>query len=151
MLFFSEVHKQILNTLKSNTFSKLTDSEIEASLDMLLKRAIADFRYPNISLAYEKAEDEFGNESYAFTENVTQNEINVLLSLVKLYWIEQQLDNENRFEDIYYDRDVKTYSRANMMKTLNDRHQQALKDVRAAQYNYSRIRDNKPTFGDIYE
>lgn len=151
MLYFSEVHKQVLNTLKSNTFSKLTDDKIEDSLDMLLKRAIADFRYPNVPLTYEKIQEDSETEVYAFTENVTQNEINVLLSLMKLYWIEQQLDNENRFEDIFYDRDVKTYSRANMMRTLNDRHQQAIKDVKVAQYNYSRVRDNKPTFGDIYE
>lgn len=151
MLYFSEIHKQVLNTLKSNTFSKLTDAEIEESLDLLLLRAVADFRYPNVPLTYNEVEDSFGTKAYVFTEDVTQNEINVLLSLMKLYWIEQQLDNENRFEDIFYDRDVKTYSRANMMKTLNDRYDQALKESRTAQYNYSRVKDNKPTFGDIYE
>lgn len=152
MLKFSEIHKQVLNTLKSNTFSSLTDSEIEESLDMLLIRAVADFRFPNVSLAYEQTSDEGSSETYyVFTEDITQNEINVLLSLMKLYWLEQQLDSENRFEDLYYDRDVKTYSRANMMKTLNDRYKDAQLDVRTAQYNYSRVKDNKPTLGDIYE
>lgn len=151
MLYFSEIHKQILNTLKSNTFSELTDAEIDESLDMLLIRAVGDFRYPRISLEYKKVDDGNGNMVYAFTENVTQKEINVLLSLMKMFWLEQQLDNENRFEDIFYDRDVKTYSRANMMRTLNDRYRDAKADARAAQYNYSREEDNKPRFGDIYE
>lgn len=151
MLYFSEIHRQALNTLKSSTYAKLPDSAIQESLDLLLLRAIADFRFPRVPLTYEKIVDEYGLEAYVFTEEVTQNEINVLLALMKLYWIQQQLDNENRFEDIFYDRDVRTYSRANLMKTLNDRYNDAQKDVKIAQYNYSRVKDNKPTLGDIYE
>lgn len=150
MLYFSEIHKQVLNTLKSNTFAQLTDAELESSLDLLLIRAIADFRFPKVPLTYKQIEED-GLKCYVFTEEITQNEINVLLSLMKLYWIEQQLDNENKFEDIFYDKDVKTYSRANMMKTLNDRYEQAKKDIKVAQYNYSRVKDNKSTLGDIYE
>lgn len=151
MLYFSEVHKQVLNTLRSNTFSELTDQEIDESLDMLLLRAIADFRFPQIPLTYTKVNVD-NEEVYAFTEDITQREINVLLSLMKLYWLEYQLDNENNFEDLYYDRDVRTFSRANMMKTLNDRYRDAKRDVKIAQYNYSRVNtQGAPALGDINE
>lgn len=151
MLYFSEIHRQALNTLKSNTYAKMTDEAIQESLDLLLIRAAADFRFPRVPLTYEEVTDEYGFTEYVFTENITQNEINVLLALMKMYWIEQQLDNENRFEDVFYDRDVRTYSRANLMKTLNDRYKDAQRDVKTVQYNYSRVKDNKPTLGDIYE
>lgn len=152
MLYFSEIHRQILNTLKSNTFSQLMDAEIEEHLNMLLIRAIGNFRYPRIPLDYQEIEDEITKEKdYVFTEEVTQKEINVLLTLMKVYWLEQQLDNESLFEDLFYDRDVKTFSRANMIRTLNDRYKDAKEESKIAQYNYSRERDNRPTFGDIYE
>lgn len=151
MLYFSEIHKQVLNTMRSNTLSQMSDEQIESYLDMLLIRAIADFRYPRVPLTFNAEEGEDGEILYVFTENVTQHEINVLLVLVKQYWLEQQLDNENRFEDVFYDRDVRTFSRANLMKTLNERYREAKEEVRVAQYNYSRVKDGKPTFGDIYE
>jgi pyruvate/2-oxoacid:ferredoxin oxidoreductase beta subunit len=126
------------------------DDQIEEYLNSMLFRAIAAFRYPNIPLTYTTVDEGYGDE-YAFENDVTQKEINVLLALVKFYWLEQQLDTENRFEDLYYDRDVKTYSRGNMLKEMKDRYKLAKADADEAQYEYSRVTNGAPTLGTLYE
>jgi hypothetical protein len=150
MVLFSTIHKQVLNTLKSNTIAQMHDYQIEEFLNSMLIRAIAAFRFPNIPLVYTEVDNGYGPE-YAFSNNITQSEINVLLTLVKLFWLEQQLDNETRFEDTYYDRDVKTFSRGNMMKEIKDRYKLAKADADTAQYEYSRVTDGAPTLGILYE
>lgn len=137
MVLFSEFYNQVLNTMRSNTIAKMTDEDIMEMLDLMMIRSIAEFRFPRVSLEYEKIQTEQGEE-YAFTNEITQQELNVLLALVKKYWLEQQLDNETSFVDLYYDKDVKTYSKANLLKTLNNRYEQAVEQARRAQFDYSR-------------
>ena len=150
MVPFSTIYKQVLNTLKSNTIAQLHDYQIEEYLDSLLIRAIAAFRYPSIELTYSQTTVE-GELVYAFDNDITQKEINVLLALMKLYWLEQQMDDESRFEDVYYDRDVKTFSRANMMKTLQDRFNLAEKQAEKAQYEYTRVVGGAFAYDTIYD
>lgn len=150
MVLFSTIHKQVLNTLKSNTIAQMHDDQIEEYLNSMLFRAIAAFRYPNMPLTYTTVDQGYGPE-YVFDNDITQREINVILALIKFYWLEQQLDTENRFEDLYYDRDVKTYSRGNMLKEMKDRYKLAKADADEAQYEYSRVTDGTPTLGVLYE
>lgn len=150
MILFSTIHAQVLNTLKSNTFANMHDYQIEQYLDAVLLRAISDFRYPKIDLSYSQQEVE-GETVYVFDNDITQNEINVLLTLMKKHWLEQQLDDESRFQDVYYDRDVKTYSRGNMMKVLTERYELASKAAEKAQYDYSRVTNKKFTYDLMYD
>lgn len=149
MVKFSVVFAQALDTLKSNTLAEMTDSDITAYLNTLLFRAIADFRLPRIALDYQEVAGETG--SYQFINNITQREINVLLELMKYYWIKHQIDDESRFEDLFYDKDVKTYSKGNLLAKLNERLKMAKTDVKEAQYNYSRVLDGKSTLEALYE
>lgn len=147
---FNTFYPQILATLKSKTIAAMSDAQIESYFNDLVIRAIAAFRFPKIPLTYTSAEVD-GETVYTFDENITQREINVLLVLVKMYWLEQQKDNEELFETLYYDRDVKTYSRGNMIKSLKDNYDVAKKNAKTAQYNYSRIAsDGSAGLGDIY-
>lgn len=150
---FSSFYGQVLNTMKSNTLAKMWDEDIEKYLLDLTLRAIAEFRFPKVSLDYEIIENEHGEEEYAFKNDVTQRELNVLLAIIKKYWLEQQIDSEEHFEDLYYDRDVRTFSRGNMMKSLRERYELAVKQAETAQYNYSRLPDSegRPAIGSIYD
>ena len=152
MIFFSTFYNQVLNTMKSNTIAEMSDNDIVQMLDMMLFRAIADFRFPDVSLDFIETENpRTGNLENAFVENVTQRELNVLLVLVKQYWLEQQLDNENQFASLYYDKDVKTYSAANLLKQINDRYEKSIQESRMAQYNYSRGHGKDIRLGAINE
>lgn len=150
MVPFTTIYKQVLNTLKSNTFAELHDYQIEEYLDSLAVRAIAAFRYPNIDLSYTRTTVD-GEELYVFDNDITQKEVNVLLALMKQFWLEQQVDDESRFEDVYYDRDVKTFSRGNMMKELRQRYELAEKQAEKAQYEYSRVTNKSFTYDTMYD
>ena len=146
---FKNLYPQILDSLKSGTLAGMTNHDIQLFLDNLIRRAVADFLFPRIDLSYGlQFEDD--PDDYAFVNDITQKEINVLLTLIKRFWLEQQIDDEEKMEQRYFDAAIKTHSQANMSVAIRQRYQDALKECDIAQYNYSRSVDNKPTVGDIY-
>ena len=147
---FSVIHQQVLNTLKSSTLAAMEDYDIEIMLNDMIIRAVAEFRFPKISLVYEEITDSDSTVDYQFVNTLTQREINVILALVKKSWIEQQLDNESNFENTFYDKDVRLHSRGNLVKALQDRYELAKKDAERAQYDYYRVSSGAPAVGDIY-
>jgi hypothetical protein len=140
MIYFEAINKQLLNTLSSSTLAGMSDYEIDETLALLMFRAIADFRFPQIALTYqEEINPNSGLRKYYFTNNVTQKEINVLLAIMKKYWLEQQLDSERNFEMLYYDKDVRTFSRGNIMQQLRTRYEDAKFAAEQAQFDYGRV------------
>lgn len=139
-VYFEAINKQLLNTLSSSTLAGMSDFEIDDTLAMLMFRAIADFRFPQMELTYaEEVNPNLGTRKYYFTNNITQKEINVLLALMKKYWLEQQLDSERNFEMLYYDKDVRTFSRGNIMQQLKARYEDAKFAAEQAQFDYGRV------------
>ena len=93
---------QFLQAKDSCTLSSLSNIEIQYELNNLALRAIADFKFPKISLLYDydetinpETEVAYG---YYFLEIITQKEINVILARMKQYWIEYQVSQERMFQ-----------------------------------------------------
>jgi hypothetical protein len=148
---FSEISRQVLNTLKSATIAAMTDYDISLMLNDMIFRAIASFRFPKISLTYKPLMKNGHVIDYQFDNIITQREVNVILALVKVAWLEQQLDNEVNFENIYYDKDVRIHSRGNLIKAIEDRYRLAKEEAKTAQYNYYRVtQEGLPAVTDIY-
>lgn len=140
MVYFEEINKQLLNTLNSSTLAGMSDYEIDETLALLMFRAIADFRFPQMELTYQQElNPNLGTKKYYFTNDITQKEINVLIALMKKYWLEQQLDSERNFEMLYYDKDVRTFSRGNIMQQLRTRYEDAKLAADQAQFDYGRV------------
>ena len=55
---FRDIYNQFLTYLSSCTFADLTDGELESELEKFLLRALADFRFPQVSLEYRIEEVE---------------------------------------------------------------------------------------------
>lgn len=146
---FKSLYPQILDSLKSDTLAEMTNHDIQLYLDNLIKRAVGAFLFPKIDLSYDLA-SESDPDDLAFVNDITQKEINVLLTFIKRFWLEQQLDDESKMEQRYFDAAIKTHSQANMVMALRQRYQDALKECDIAQNNYSRSVANKSTIGDIY-
>ena len=146
---FKSLYPQILDSLKSDTLAEMTDHDIQLYLDNLIKRAVADFLFPRIDLSYGLV-SQSDPDDFAFVNDITQKEINVLLTLIKRFWLEQQIDDEEKMEQRYFDASIKTHSQANMLVSLRQRYVDAIKECDVAQHNYSRSLNNKPTVGDIY-
>lgn len=85
-VYFDEINKQLLNTLNSSTYAEMSDYEIDEILALLMFRAIADFRFPQIALTFEEEiNPNLGLRRYYFDNKITQKEINVLIALMKKY------------------------------------------------------------------
>lgn len=146
---FKDLYPQILDSLKSDTLAAMTNHDIQLFLDNLIKRSVAAFLFPRIDLTYGlQLEDD--PDDFAFVNAITQQEINVLLTLIKRFWLEQQLDDEEKMEQRYFDAAIKTHSQANMLMAIGQRYKDAVKECDVAQYHYSRSMNNKSTIGAIY-
>jgi len=146
---FKSLYPQILDSLKSNTLAEMTDHDIQLYFDNLIRRAVGDFLFPRIDLSYGLV-SQSDPDDLAFVNDITQKEINVLLTLIKRFWLEQQIDDEEKMEQRYFDASIKTHSQANMLVSLRQRYVDSIKECEVAQQNYSRSVNNKPTVGDIY-
>lgn len=147
MVSFEILYSQFLSSISSYTLSQLTDEQIQAELFNITIRAIAAFKFPKIKLSYTLNTADY---MYYFDNNVSQRELNVLLSLMKLTWIEFQISKEEKFQNQYYDANVRTYSMGNILAQLNRMHENFIRTAKDAQYEYSRVaEDGRPRIGDI--
>ena len=153
---FTDVYSQFLNTLSSDGLAELSDADITAYLDELMIRAIADFSFPYVSLTYTHTDDVVYSEDalyegYYFDNVVTQREINVLIVMVKSYWLEHNLDDDSLFGLVYFDRDVRTYSAGNKIKAMQSRYELSQEAVKKALNKYYAVEDDLPSIETIYD
>lgn len=141
-----------LSSLSSCTYSKLAELELQNELDMLAERAIARFKYPKINLSYEyDSELEEGiAKGYHFLNDVSFKEINVILSWMKVYWLEYQLSQERNYKNIYSDKDVKAFSSGNLINSIEKSYRAAWDFAKQTEEDYYRVNsEGKPAIGDI--
>lgn len=161
------IFPQFLSSIDSCTIAEYTNANIQAELNRLAIRAIADFKFPRVSLDYTwdptiDTYDESTNpngtdvaEGYYFnetTDEVTQKEYNVILARMKQYWIEFQISAERNFQNVYYDKDIRLHSPGNTLDKLDKMYKTFKKQANDAEYNYYRVNasgDSK--WGDINE
>lgn len=147
MTSFEKLYDQFLSTVSSYTLTQLTNDDIQAELFNLVERSIAAFKFPKISLAYTLNEDDY---VHYFTETLTQKEINVILAYMKLFWVEYQISNEQRFLTQYYDDKVRTFSQGNVMAQLNRLHENFIENAKRTEYEYGRVaQDGRPNIGKL--
>ena len=143
---FTDVYTQVLNTMQSTILAELSDADIIAYLDELMIRAIADFSFPYVALDYVYNVDE-----YEFTNDITQREVNVLIVMIKSFWLEQNIDNDSLFGLVYFDRDVKTYSAGNKIKAIQARFELSKDEIKKALYHYYAVNEAEPEIGNLYD
>ena len=134
-----------LSTLSSCTLASYTDEELEQALNQLAVRAIARFRFPRVSLAYEITDGGVG----AFVENVTMAEVEVLVCWMKVLWLELQLSKERNYENLYADKDVKAFSSGNLIASIVKALDTFTAQARKTEEFYYRSNNGVPTIGDV--
>ena len=152
-------------TIRGEYYGIITQDDLDEECFNITRRAIATFKFPRISTEYEifyarraddytleeVEEDEEGAIPHGlFKNDLTFDEIQVLLAWMKVYWCENQLSNADNFDDIYTDANIKTFSRANLI----DKNTNLLKlykaEAREAENRYSRVNTSrKPSLGDV--
>ena len=152
-----------LSSIKSCTYCQYTDSELQAELDILAKRAIARFKFPkqDLSFAYDaEIEDmnlpvvERSAKGYYFTleKDIGLRELNVLVEWMRVYYLEWQLGREEIYENNYADKDVKEFSSAALISSIKGSLEAAVTIARKTEEDYSRVNSQgKPRIGDVNE
>lgn len=108
---------------------------------MLLNGAIMRFRYPRVSLDYDEDTEEF-------EEELTNDEIQVLASYMKLEWVSRCVATWDNIRALYSDKD---FSAANFLDKLNATQAQCAADARYLIDLYDRSTRYKPSsiFGGL--
>ena len=147
MVSFGTLYSQFLSSISSYTLAQLSDDEIHAELFNFARRAITMFKFPKVALTYTYNEEEY---MHYFDNNVTQRELNVILSYMKVAWIDYAISKEERFQTQYYDDNVRTFSVGNLLAQLNRLYENLLRKAKDEEYNYGRVAaDGMPRVGDI--
>ena len=147
MVSFDILYSQFLSSISSYSLAKLADDEIQAELFNFANRAIANFKFPKVELTYTLNETDY---MYYFDNNVSQRELNVIISHMKVAWIDYVISKEERFQSQYYDDNVKTFSMGNIVAQLNRLYETLLAKAKSDEYDYGRVnKEGKPRIGDL--
>lgn len=160
------LYPPFLDTIRGEYYSIVSDQELRCELYNLAQRAIAAFKFPNKSLAYEAdftvwegdverpydpATDDGWDDvhPYFINDDITYREIEIIIAWMKVYWAENQASNADNFLDIYTDANIK-YSRANALDKYLKFVTTFKKEARELENRYSRVSEvGKPALGDI--
>lgn len=153
------IFPQFLESVDSCTLSDLTNTILQDQLNMIAQRAIADFKFPKYTLAYEYDSEvnpltgiPYG---YYFTEldgALSQKEYNVIVAHMKKYWVEFQISQERLFQNAYFDKDIRLHSPGNTLDKLDKMYKTFISVALKAERDYSRVNPTGvPTWGDVNE
>ncbi len=155
----NNIFPQFLNKIDSDTLSLLTNEILQDQLDLVAKEAIADFKFPKYSIAYDF--DETINPlttvpyGYYFTEldgPLSQKEYNVIVAHMKKHWVENQISQERLFQNAYYDKDIRLHSPGNTLDKLDKLYKTFINVALKAERDYSRVNSiGTSTWGDVNE
>ena len=108
---------------------------------MILDSAIVQFRYPRVSLDYDK-------DSATFNEDLSNDEIQVIANLMKLEWVRRCIATWDNIRQLYSDKD---FSQANFLDKLNKTGEQVRDECRLLLDRYGRAEHYKPNkiFGKL--
>ena len=108
--------------------------EVRKDWRMLLNSAIMEFRYPRVSLDYDSTTETFYDE-------LTNDEVQVLSSLMKLQWVKRCVATWDNIRQLYNSRD---FSQANFLDKLNKTQTQIEDECRHLLDLYGRSANYKP-------
>ena len=117
---------------------------VERDWQELLKMAIARFKYPRVSLEIEQV-DQTENDSqlavYQFTDDLTNDEIQLLAVYMKHEWIKRCIASWENIRQLYASKD---FSQANHLDKLNDLERAVALEVHKYEGIYDRSRGKSP-------
>ncbi len=136
---YSEIYGAFLARIEEDDWLREADTEVvEADLLEILKMAIFDFRFPRILLVLD-------NVNSSMTNELTNAEIQVLATLMKVHWLRRQVNTWRNIKQQYSTRDFAFSSQANHLDKLLKSLEFAEKEARRVFDTYDRSRNQ-----DVY-
>ena len=109
---------------------------VERDWRQLLSMSIFRFKYPRVALVIEE-----NNGVYQFTEDLTNDEIQLLALYMKHEWIKRCIASWENIRQLYADKD---FSQANHLDKLNKLQAAVALEVQHAEGIYDRSRYKRP-------
>lgn len=82
------------------------------------------------------------NETEEFSEDLTDEEINILTEFMVVYWLKPKLYHSENLQNILSTKDFSFYSPANLLSQIRTLHSDANKSARAMMNEYSILTSN---------
>lgn len=141
---WSDVFGAFLARIEEDDWMREDDFEIvQQDMLMILNMAIFDFRFPRIDLSLDEIHE-------TFVEQLTNSEVQVLASLMKLHWLRRQINTWRVIKQQYSTRDFEFSSQANHLDKLLKSLDSTEKEVRRAFDTYDRSRGHSAySFSDF--
>ena len=123
---FTTVYNRFLGKITDDLYVELTPEDTIRDLSNLLTSSLHNFEFPRKSLDYkievevpdEKMDPMFINDNSSFYEDLTDEEINIIASLMLESWIARQVASIENTRMKYSGSDFKFTSQANHLSKL---------------------------------
>lgn len=150
-----ELFPQFLDSIRDCTFVAMEDVDLNVTLNNIVIMALNDFLFPKCSLAYEydatrDRTDSLDYGYYFVDENIGIAEYHVIIAFMKVYWMKAQITWDGNFKNPFFDKDIKGFSPAAMLTSMNKMLEAFIKDAEKARFNYNRVNSKgKIAWGQI--
>lgn len=154
MTKFELVYDQFLSTVNIS-FPNLTNDEIKEELFNWTVLASSYFKFPRVNIDHVvytvNKPGPNGEVGAYFKGDLTQKEIMVIIEYMKLVHFQIQLTDSKKYEMYYEDANLKLPSQSAMITQINRSYENQELKAKRTEQDYYRVRDNKPTFGDVWK
>lgn len=140
MTLFTKVYDRFFDSITDDMYLEWTEQDTKKDVQNILVASIPGFEFPRISLNYEKMEynfENFSDDSY-FYEDLSQEEINILVNLMLINWLQRQITSVDNTRQKYYGDSFKLTSQASHLKSLISLKEDLQKDSKKLQRLYKR-------------
>lgn len=135
---FDVVYGLFLGSTSAKLYVTMTLEQTKQDLETFLLLAIADFKYCKRDLF------DYSLESKSWNVELTLDDILHLVLLMKKHFLHRQIfDDDLLDQKVYSDKDIKVYSQANHLSTLNEAYREIKEDIRKDKDAYDRIDENR--------
>lgn len=142
MLYWDEVlFPEVLTVIRGERYLAMSDRQIADELITLAKQAINTFLFPYVALDYTYQEDPESvafPQRYYFINEVTDKEIQIIITWMCYYWCKLIVSSADNFNNVYFDSNIKSFSPGNVLHNYRMMMDQYRDEARRLESRYYR-------------
>lgn len=142
---YSVLYDSFLSKIEDPLYSDMTEVEAEKDMIKLLNSAIVHFDYPKVDV-FNKDDN-----TALFAETLSVYEIEILALLMKIQWLQRQINSIYNIKQRMNDKDFRQTSQANHLTSLLQLEKRTKEDIvnLTKKYSYKDMNTRKPDFSGL--
>ncbi len=129
--------------VKENLYLQMDEEELTLELIKILEAALPRFLYPKVDLTLRDNDDE------EFEEELSNEEIQIISSLMAMVWIESKLTDVEVTRQVFRDHDFQLTSQASHLRALIALKSELKASCRDLMHAYSKVQNRTSQFGSL--